>query len=122
MIDIHSLHIGSHLLFNGERHEVTSIRDYGESYYMELDNKWRNKYSCEALSPIPITEELLTELGFEKHMEGWIKDINQDYPIFIKIKSLEDKNYVSVGGSSLFFSYLHELESFVYLTTKQRLI
>lgn len=122
MISIKELRIGNHVLLDGERVEIDEISISGQVGCITQDNDWLGVDANDRLDPIPITEELLKELGFEKYKEGWIDDIKQDYPIFIKIKSHENKNYVSVGGSSLFFKYLHEFETFVYMTTKKELI
>ena len=117
MIDKQTLTIGSHVLLNGERVEVEAI--YSNNRVI-TKGVWQYKTYAKHLDPIPITEELLTELGFEKCEERWVKNDNRHYPIFIELKSYKEKHFVSVVGGSMFLSYLHELEAFVYLTTKQK--
>lgn len=132
MIDINTLTIGSHVLFNGERVEIEGISKIGLVYGVKTinDETW---YHPDDLDPIPITEELLTELGFEKggsnaytkyfcESEYFERVIQccflNDYRSTWTITYWDDDNRDYHIGAE----YLHELEAFVYLTTKQRLI
>lgn len=128
MIDIHSLHIGSHVLFNGERVEIGAIHatssDYHHYYIQTRNGNHIYQIDPRRLLPIPITEELLTELGFEKMEED---DENRTSFFHTNLKFglmlfSDGQYYVSNLPNSLIGRYLHELEAFVYLTTKQRLI
>lgn len=148
-LDIRELRIGSHVLYNGERVEVWSIEKECGCYGITVHNKAK-KYEdnmfhsskepyliqtgVERLKPIPITEELLTELGFEKSTDNIIgvpifaKTMENDFHIEVKKfhgydewrLHVDDCDRDSVGFLDV--HYLHEAEAFVYLTTKQELI
>ena len=108
----------------------------GEPFVL-IDNKeiWVSSWMhTTMLKPIPITEELLKELGFEKSTDNIIevpiftKTIENDFHIEVKKFHgydewrfhVDDCDHDSVG--SLDLHYLHEAETFVYLTTKKELI
>lgn len=123
MIDIRELRIGSSVLLNGKRVKVEGIVIQNGIVFFENDNAY-----ADILEPIPITEGLLKELGFEKsetNQYDWYKHID-DFSIFIKIFKrgrcrAEVYSEFSHHGNMVCW-YLHELEAFVYLTTKQELI
>ena len=129
MIDIQTLTIGSHVLFNGERVEVEGVVIFNGVVF--LDNN-ENVYA-DMLDPIPITEELLTELGFEKKgqrgLEQWEKYIGEDFFVYVKYNPKTRRCRAEIIDEDLWTNYgnilcydLHVLESFVFITTKQRLI
>lgn len=92
------------------------------------------------LSPIPLTEEFLKELGFEytsgkrakcfniiDNFEKSIGDLNRIKLETADIDDMEDgfDLRITTTERDLYVEgirYLHELETFVYLTTKQELI
>lgn len=115
MIDIKSLRIGSHVaICGGERVTVTAIRSNGivTTTLGDMDEK--------NLTPIFITPELLTELGFKKEdgfMRLWNKDDNGRFS-YIEFSAIGDKwrLYPSgTDGSSIVVRYLHEAELFLGL-------
>ena len=122
-IDIKELHIGAHISINGERVRIEQIAtDYIGFKHKEGDYSGYPP-DRDRIEPIPITEELLSELGFEciaRYNESWWQRGNKR----IKIKG----NYVEVEVYQGFYDatwrcvYLHELEAFLYLTTKTELI
>lgn len=129
MIDIKELHIGSHVRIGGKICRIAAIDALNgqigiDAYTMDAKGvKHPFGYKIEDVEPIPITEELLTELGFEciaRYNESWWQRGNKR----IKIKG----NYVEVEVYQGFYDatwrcvYLHELEAFLYLTTKTELI
>ena len=135
MIDSKELHIGSHVLIDGVRARVIRIdepmKDEIPKYTLLrfkafIDGEWREcggPADSGKVEPIPITAELLTELGFgciARYNESWWQRDNKR----IKIKG----NYVEVEVYQGFYDatwrcvYLHELEAFLYLTTKTELI
>lgn len=140
MIDIRELRIGSSVLFNDERVKVRSIADINpfEPGVLVKSSKQKSlwKTTPESLSPIPITEELLKELGFEEEKpqgEGWDYGIEKvfmkefDSPIeedyFISLAQYEGGLYqLQVLGTIAYVRDLHTLQNFVYLTTKKELI
>ncbi len=134
MIDVKELRIGAHYYNTSYTKPVigriTSIYDKDRvslCYDMPLDPD-SDPYEgamLHDLDPIPLTAELLQELGFERlaqsgSMSSWARD-----DIYISIvgecvsaRIVNDKNDLYISS----IRYLHELEVFVYLTTKQGLI
>lgn len=121
MIDIKTLHIGSHVSVDGRRCEVCSIDDEG---VVRLGDSERN-YSYHQLhevEPIPISAALLEELGFERDMrrgvtayqmkrgEMWI-GVAAMHDGLWRIEAMDDTyNY---GNCTV--RYLHEAEAFLAL-------
>lgn len=69
-VDIKSLRIGSHVMWNGKRRKVDAITE--DSIAFRIADSERKEYdsaTIEQIEPIVITPELLKELGFE-----WRKD------------------------------------------------
>lgn len=145
MIDPKELRIGAHY-YNGSYNEpiigrVLSINgsinnpddmSVGLIYDMPLDND-SDPYEAAMLpylEPIPITEELLTELGFEKRKSGpFAKEYALNSWIFITLYATKELCKVNIypsdprkEASSVLGCYLHEIEQFLYLTTKTELI
>lgn len=140
MIDPKELHIGSHVMVNGVRAEVIRIDEpVGDEYpqctmlrLKAIIDMTRRTCACPAnsdkIEPIPITAELLTELGFEKSEDNIRRKIftpNQ----WIYICRDNDKDYYNARihsdinmNTSFRCKYLHELEAFLYLTSKTELI
>lgn len=129
MIDVKSLRIGNFVLLDGERVEIDEISISGQVGCITQDNDWLGVDANDRLSPIPITEELLTELGFEK-----IKDPQYDYAkryennrkLFVTIITggvvrIEAWDNVIHRGNMI-CQYLHEIQNFVFMTTKKELI
>lgn len=124
MIDVKSLRIGNLVLLDGERVEIDEICMDGLVTY--------NSYfgtDVEKLDPIPITEELLKELGFEK-----IKDPQYDYAkryennrkLFVTIITsgvvrIEAWDNVIHRGNMI-CQYLHEIQNFTFMTQGKELI
>ena len=132
MIDPKTLHIGSHVMVNGVRVRVTAIESHLTGtvlgYCATIDG---DKFTCGSLSindgvePIPITAELLTELGFLKMEEHcsvsvWMRrDIRIDF-YGTRITAMVGNDYNKCKINPIY--YLHELEAFLCLTTKTELI
>ncbi len=142
MIDAKTLHIGSHVMVDGVRARVTDIEStYNWSddtrllFYAIIDGEKRTCggfSQCDKIEPIPITEGLLTELGFEKKMQFgnwvWYKQFD-NYLLRSVYKSSNQWDFsILVAHSTCRLSmfrklqYLHELEAMSYLTTKTELI
>ena len=139
MIDPKTLRIGSHVMVDGVRARVTDIES---NYDWSGDTLLRfcavidgEKRTCGAFSqkdgvePIPITAELLEELGFEKRESGFFaKEYAPDSWVFLTIYATKELCKVNIYPSvprkeaSSVFCHLHELEAFLYLTTKTELI
>ena len=137
MIDPKTLHIGSHVMVDGVRARVTDIES---NYDCSGDTLLRfcaiidgEKRTCGAFSqkdgvePIPITEELLTELGFEKRQglfgRRWIENAPH-----VAIKETNDGMWKVITSNhdyvykNIICKYLHEAEAFLYLAAKTELI
>lgn len=136
-IDPKELRIGSHVDCKGSRYEVCGI--YGDRIALivkrhPLRGCESAHFSSDYISPIPITEDILAELGFCKKFDGgewtmWTKDVDS-FSVSIglqdsvckgaEIKDNDDKE--AMFGWSYPCEYLHELESLYYHCTKQELI
>lgn len=130
-MDIRELRIGNSVLFGDKRVKVEGVVIQNGIVFFENDNAY-----VDMLDPIPITEELLKELGFEEEKpqgEGWDYGIEKvfmkefDSPIeedyFISMAQYEEGLYqLRVLGTLVYVRNLHELESYLYMTTKKELI
>lgn len=118
-IDIKQLRIGSHISINGERVEVESLQGSDLVGCITPDNDWFATESWR-FEPIPITSELLSELGFRKEdgfMRLWSKGDNGHFS-YIEFSAIRDKwrLYPSgTDGSHTIVRYLHEAELFLGL-------
>lgn len=132
MIDIRELRIGSSVLLCGNRVKVTELSQehIAVGNYVEREgSKFPIGYTPDQIDPIPITEELLTELGFGvtgRYSNEFIHYIDK-FGLFVKHVNgtnrfrltIEDEDGIAYGN--ILCRYLHELQQFVYLTTKQEL-
>lgn len=115
-VDIKSLRVGSHILFNGKRERVRGL-DEDNGLIVRFPAEY--VMACE-VEPIPITAELLVELGFKKEdgfMRLWSKDDNGHFS-YIEFSAIRDKwrLYPSgTDGSQTVVRYLHEAEAFLAL-------
>lgn len=120
MIDIKTLHIGSHVLVNGQRERVRGI-DEDNGLFIRFPAEYVNASEVE---PIAITAELLTELGFEKESNVdkkryfdylWMKKDEDCDVCWIYIE--KDNFFLLQSGAfgQLNVKYLHESEAFLAL-------
>lgn len=125
MIDINTLHIGSHILYNGKRERVRGLdEDNGLIIRFPAEYVLANE-----VESIPITEELLKELGFVNTSSTrrivYTKGCEYD-GLWVEVRNLKDRWEVFVSNNDwdgrIVVRYLHELEQFLYLTTKTELI
>jgi hypothetical protein len=113
-VDVKQLRIGSHVDFNGRRVMIKAIVEDSVAFDYTQDEKQLylspNAYD-EFLSPIPITPELLTELGFQyrdnTYWERWFLGS-------FDIERKEGSSYFDYN-SEIRLEYLHELEDLYYL-------
>lgn len=115
-VDIKTLRVGSHILVNGKRERVRGLdEDNGLIIRFPAEYVMANE-----VEPIPITAELLVELGFKKEdgfMRLWSKDDNGHFS-YIEFSAIRDKwrLYPSgTDGSQTVVRYLHEAEAFLSL-------
>lgn len=115
-VDVKQLRIGSHILVNGKRERVRGL-DEDNGLIVRFPAEYVNANEVE---PIPITAELLVELGFRKEdgfMRLWSKDNNGHFS-YIEFSAIRDKwrLYPSgTDGSNTVVRYLHEAEAFLGL-------
>lgn len=130
MIDIKELRVGAHVEYGGKRCLVTWIFGKAVDLRIGSDNK---TISGASIDPIPITTELLRELGFtpdgtpfeEWHteldgypirvMQGYSNRAEQEWSVHI-----DSWDYDTIGSADV--AYLHQLEGIIYLCTNEELI
>lgn len=118
-VDIKQLRVGSHISINGERVEVESLQGGDMVGCITPDNDWFATESWR-FEPIPITSELLSELGFRKEdgfMRLWSKGDNGHFS-YIEFSAIRDKwrlHPSGTDGSLTVVRYLHEAELFLGL-------
>lgn len=125
-IDIKTLHIGSHVEYKGKIVRICSLKT-NMANYDEGKGKPRC-YSCmkayyKYLQPIPITPDLLTELGFIR--EPNVGKMNFDYLWISKDENSDvcwlygekDNFFLLQSGAfgQIHVKYLHEAEAFLAL-------
>jgi hypothetical protein len=121
MIDIHDLCVGN-WVYDGEKTQFPMfIRAIGEDYvYLDFDGNEGDLWEStpEELQGIPLTEELLTKLGFVFNGTGLWKKTEKKREVsiniereFLYIESFDQKWHDSRGwvhGAT----YLHQLQNF----------
>ena len=140
MIDSKELHIGSHVLVDGVRARVIRIdepmKDEIPKYTLLrfkalIDGKWREcggPADSGKVEPIPITAELLTELGFkmtneigDEHHIAWVRE--KPWDAYIEYNMNVKLFFAHFGPFNVIrVDYLHEAEFAFYLAYKQELI
>lgn len=132
MIDIKSLRIGCHVEYNGKRamvYDISSEMNTPNHLIMLYQNNRFAAVPLAELSPITITPELLRELWFVNTSSSrritYTKGSEYD-GLWIEVRNLKDRWDVFVSNRDwdgrTVVRYLHELESFIYLTTQTELI
>lgn len=136
--DVKELRIGSHIMFNGLRNRVVGIEiedDENAPILIKTLERIENKTIDMALEPneidpIPITDELLKELEFERLDDlgsvCYMKDI-ENYNVAV----IYDRGHkcfmaaVGQGSHGKFIAackHLHQLENVVYMATRKELV
>lgn len=115
-VDIKTLRIGSHVEHKDKRvcvDEIRTLRTDGESMRLlvSYNGLIYGNPSIDEVEPIPITPELLTELGFQyrdnTYWERWFLGS-------FDIERKEGSSYFDYN-SEIRLEYLHELEDLYYL-------
>lgn len=144
MIDLKQLRIGSHVEMCGKRQKITAL--YAPQGQIGIDafkdgvdgTKHPIAYETDTFKPIKVTNKLLEEMGF-KPTENCFRPANYilsreiigfDVLVFywgdkresdtewnVQITNAKDNLVLDAD-----FTYLHELETYVYLTTGEELI
>lgn len=128
MIDIKELRVGNHILVDGERQEVYGISPKGFTirYDAELIFGCAMLTKRADIQPIPLTAELLTELGFGLWVEeqGWRTYTKNGLDVRILVGN--DRIVAKIKQRSFYtpieVKYLHELENIVYPLLHKELI
>lgn len=128
-VDVKTLRIGSHVLWNGERRRVDAITEDSIAFRIaDTEQKMYDSATIESVEPIAITPELLKELGFKwrKSASSWCISDKQHGYFYATICSDSTcivTHYPDFGFQSrVVCAYLHELEAFAYLIAKTELI
>ncbi len=132
MIDVRELRIGSHFHIGGVWRRVTGMNGHtGRLVGRMLDKDGKvcdDVYRAEDIEPIPITEELLAELGFkitkeigDKNNIAWV--IKKPWDAYMEY-NVPGKLWLAHFGTwnVMRVRYLHELETLFYLTYKFELV
>lgn len=114
-VDVKTLRIGSHVEYEGKRVCVDEIRtlriDEPIRLLVSYNGLMYSNPSIDEVEPIPITPELLAELGFQyrdnTYWERWFLG-------GFDIERKEGSSYFNYN-SEIRLEYLHELEDLYYL-------
>lgn len=125
-MNVKELRIGNfvHLVYPDEGHviiEITGIvphrvffkgrgrgRDSGFSVY-------------EAISPIPLTEELLLRCGLDQVGTSFVSDLLGIGTLRFALKKIKDHFFIDYGGKYIRVASLHELQNIYSFITKREL-
>ena len=113
-VDIKSLRIGSHILVDGKRERVRGLDD-GVGLLVRFPAEYTLASEVE---PIPITPELLKELGFVRFSAGLWQSWGKDG---VNLQCRGGSGYWHFNGK-VAFEYLHELENLYYMIYETELI
>lgn len=119
MIDIKTLHIGSHVCVGGKRVRICGITKRKIGYHATGKPCEHLRYArLDEIEPIPITPELLKELGFAyRDNSYWERWFIGDFTIERK----EHSPYFDYDDN-IRLEYLHELENLYYMIYNKELI
>lgn len=143
MIQVQGLCIGN-WVYDGERTQFPMwVQAIGDDYvYLNFEGSEADPWETtpEELEGIPLTEELLEKMGFKKsHAEGakfhsLFFKVNDKKHLHLSIRldkqradisEVTQKNFpeaeVKLRSHIENMSFLHELQNFIFLTTKQQL-
>lgn len=123
MINQKTLHVGSHIMVNGVRARIESIGDADYIGYTTIDDSviYIADPSMSYVEPIPLTAQVLAEIGFEEKINCGIKVFQKlsdeksvkfiyDGPGIWRCNCYADKDSVSRVGMARRISYLHQAE------------
>ena len=143
MIDIHDLCVGN-WVYDGERTSFPMwVQTIGEDYvYLNFEGNEGDVFEStpEELQGIPLTEELLEKIGFKESYAEGVKfhslffKVNGKKHLYLNIRldkqradisEVTQKNFpnaeVRLRSHIEDMKFLHELQNFTFLTTKQQL-
>jgi hypothetical protein len=137
-VDIKQLRIGAHVEVNGVRARVETFRnvrlstcDAPHAVFTSIVDGEKRECGCfldgDTVKPIPITSELLAELGCERtnQVNIWRKKCEKSIIIFRRLGDITRYSceiWQEGCRAVANFRYLHEAEQFIYLTLGKELI
>ena len=143
MIPVQDLCVGNWVYDGNKTRWTMFIRGIGEDYvYLDFPQHEGDLWESwpKELQGIPLTEELLKKIGFEDSFNGektiysmWFRvsdkrHINVNFCLDCGSVYITDTTEAKFPDAELRlcsyatnFKFLHELQNFVYMTTKQRL-
>lgn len=143
MIDVRDLRIGNYV-YDGDKTQFPMyVQTIGEDYvYLDFEGNEGDLWEStpEELRGIPLTEELLEKMGFKESYAEGVKfhslffKVNDKNHLHLSIRldkqradisDVTQKNFpdaeVQLRSHIVDMKFLHELQNFVFLTTKQQL-
>ena len=131
MIDIKEIRIGN--VLNGHKHKLL-VEKIGGNKICCILNDEPFDYLASSIFPTPISEDILLCLGFKKEVEditkdkryrlrlnGFCIDINKYSNTFGRDYSVHIDNLCCNSVLSGDIQYLHQLQNYIYDSTKQEL-
>ena len=130
MIDIRDLRINNTVWFNDKRVKITAIDNMDDEPFVKTnfrDDKWLH---AKLIDPIPITQELLKELGFEVRVLTYkLKAEIEIDEFFISLDKVKNADFFELyiynqslrESQNMLVRDLHTLQNFVFITTKKEL-
>ena len=116
------LRVGNILLYGNKRVIVSGIELDVNSFNYVISCSDRTAYNLYQLKPIPLTEQWLIKLGFEKHFNGYFCE--RDY-LLLKQHKLENKWFAwinKVGDIDCTrINSVHQLQNLYFALTGQEL-
>lgn len=130
MVDYKELRISSHLCVDGCICEISEVSSKGFTIRFDETPPLVFPSGNTDIQPIPITEELLQEMGFEHLWEKdswyWRKNFDDDQYVIIVMYDEYVRVKTHAKGECPYnifkCKYLHELETYIYLTLHEELI
>lgn len=143
MIDVRDLRIGNYVYYGDKTQFPMYVQTIGEDYvYLDFEGNEGDLWESEPkdLFGIPLTEELLEKMGFKESYAEGVKfhslffKVNDKKHLHLSIRldkqradisEVTQKNFpnaeVRLRSHIVDMKFLHELQNFVFLTTKQQL-
>lgn len=128
MIQANELSIGNYIYddFNEvhivEKIESQKFNDWNGSdtslvVFSKLSKDDKGMYTCDVVSPIPLTEEWLLKFGFEKKRDFFHLDY-ESFCIFLDKKGY----YTHINCGNLYIKHVHQLQNLYFALTGKELV
>lgn len=125
MIDVHDLCIGN-WVYDGDKTQFPMfIRAVGEDYiYLDFEGNEGDLWETtpEDLQGIPLTDDIMERCGFILKDGLWRRGAVKVKPesSFVSVE-YQSNGWLRTSANSTEIYYLHQLQNFVYVTTRQQL-